>query len=235
MTEKSKTKGFIFKEVDKLESDKVFSIFTEDYGRLDISAKAVRKINSKLRPGIKKYFFSEIEFVHGKNNKTLTDAKLIGKNFLSLGNLEFAYKISDILDRFIKGEEKDPGVFTLLSEVFSYLNQSKNKNLLYYYFLWNFLFTQGFYFEIKKCVNCKNGLFSNGIYISSREGGVVCGVCSKDKNGIQKINEDVIKFLRLVRSNKINIIKRLKIDLHSEKIIEEISNRALIEFSPSNL
>lgn len=43
MTVHYKTKGFVFKKNDANESNRIFSIFTADFGRLDIFAKAIRK------------------------------------------------------------------------------------------------------------------------------------------------------------------------------------------------
>ena len=79
MTTRYKTRAFVFKKNDVNESDRVFSVFTDDFGRLDIFAKAIRKNVSKLRSGIDIFFFSEIEFIQGKNRKTLTDAVLKDK------------------------------------------------------------------------------------------------------------------------------------------------------------
>ena len=71
MTLKYKTKALVFKKTDRNESDRVFSVFTENFGRLDIFAKAIRKNVSKLRSGIDIFFISDIEFIQGKNRKTL--------------------------------------------------------------------------------------------------------------------------------------------------------------------
>ena len=74
-----RTQGFIFKKDERAESDQILSVFTKDFGRLELKAKAIRKIASKLRPDIDMFYLSEIEFIQGKNNKTLTDATKIEK------------------------------------------------------------------------------------------------------------------------------------------------------------
>src|SRR3989344_7846047 len=105
-----RTQGIIFKKQDRFEADRVFSIFTYDFGKLEIIARAIRKITSKLRGGIEIFSLSEIEFIQGKNRKTLTDTIAIEK-FSNIikdpDRLEISYKIGDILDNFIKGQEKD--------------------------------------------------------------------------------------------------------------------------------
>ena len=79
MTTQYKTRAFVFKKNDRNESDRMFSVFTDEFGKLDIFAKAIRKINSKLRKDFDIFYFSDIEFVQGKNVKTLIDAARIKK------------------------------------------------------------------------------------------------------------------------------------------------------------
>ena len=71
-----RTKGFIFKKEDRGEADQLFTIYTKDFGKLEILGKAIRKISSKLRSGAETFYLSEIEFIQGKTYKTLTDAIL---------------------------------------------------------------------------------------------------------------------------------------------------------------
>ena len=176
-----RTQGFIFKKKDILEVDRVFSIFTYDFGRLEIFGKAIRKITSKLRGGIEIFSLSEIEFIQGKNRKTLTDTIAIEK-FSNImqdpSRLEISHKISDILDNFIKGQEKDESIFALLKETLNKLNSPKTQasisQLIYYYFLWNFLSTIGYHPEIQKCAACGLKLNPDILYFSNKAASALC-------------------------------------------------------------
>ncbi len=144
-----RTQGIVLKKEDRREADQVFTIFTKDFGRLEIMAKSVRKIKSKLRGGMELFYLSEIEFVQGKGYKTLTDALLVDKFKPIRNNLEkfkIAYQIASVFDKLIKGQEKDEKVWQLFKEVFRRLNSTADNNLglLYHYFLWQFLAIQGY-------------------------------------------------------------------------------------------
>ena len=116
-----RTQGFILDKINRGETDRIFTIYTKDFGKLNLLAKAERKIKSKLRAGLEDFYLSEIEFIQGKTQKTLTDTILI-KNFKNLrGDLEklrVAYQISDLVNNLIKGEETDPKIWQLLDETF---------------------------------------------------------------------------------------------------------------------
>ena len=226
-----KTQGIIFKKKDISEADRVFSVFTYEFGRLEIVARAIRKITSKLRSGIEIFSLSEIEFIQGKNRKTLTDTIAIEKfsNIIQNPNkLKISYQIGEVLDSFIRGQEKDEDIFILLNETLNKLNNNKLQppiiQLIYYYFLWNFLSTIGYHPEIKICVICRLKLNPDNLYFSNQDGGVICQNCLYSNIEVKKINSDIVKILRLILRKDWKILSKLKIDTFSENLFYEISD-----------
>lgn len=241
MTAKLRTKGFVIKKKDRFESDRVFTVFTEDFGRLEIRAKAIRKIASKLRGGIDFLCLSEIEFIQGKNYKTLTDAVLIEKfNGIKENQekLETAGKIADILDNLIKGEEKDEKVFSLLAESFDKLkncqNNKVNCQLVYYYFSWNLFSLLGYSPELYKCAVCQNKLNPSDVYFSCEEGGVMCSQCLKTDRAAKKISPDTVKILRIILKKDWKLLSKLKIRDSPLSLLENISDNYYLYIKEQN-
>ncbi len=244
MAIKYKSKAFVYKKSNVNEADKIFSVFTDNFGRLDIFAKAIRKINSKLRGGIDIFSLSEIEFIQGKSRKTLTDANII-KRFAaepySLEKNETAYKIAEVVDKYIKGQEKDSGLFNLLKESFLKLDGEELKDkklvLVYYYFLWNALSLLGYRSEVNECARCSKKLMPSQLYFSGKHGGVICGECAdKEKNEpehCQKINADIVKILRIILLKDWATLSKLKIEDSTQKSLLEVSENAMHSFSPN--
>jgi len=223
-----RTQGFIFKNKDISEADRVFSIFTYDFGRLEVFGKAIRKITSKLRGGIEIFSFSEIEFIQGKNRKTLTDTISI-KKFNNIiqepARLEICHKIGDILDNFIKGQQKEELISALLNETLNKLNdQNYLSRLTYYYFFWNFLSIMGYCPEIYKCAICGSKLNPDILYFSDNAGGIVCKNCFKVGLELEKINSDIVKILRLILKKDWQTLSRLKVGIVSQELLEKVSN-----------
>jgi len=238
MTSHYRTRGFIFKKEDRLEADRIFSIFSEDFGRIEVIGRAIRKINSKLKSGLDIFSLSEVEFIEGKNKKTLTDALFIERfrNICqSQESFETAEKISSLVDIFVKGEEKDSELFRLLDDVFYKLNNqqfyslnsSSSKRIssfqmLYFYFFWNFVSKLGYGPELLNCPLCRQKLNPDKLYFSSSDGGVICGKCYPLKNGFIEIKADLVKILRLILNGDWNTISRLKIENNVMKLLEEV-------------
>lgn len=223
-----RTQGFVLKKNDLREADQVFSIYTQDFGKLKILGKAIRKIKSKLRAGAELFYLSEIEFIQGKTYKTLTDAIVIDKFKNTRSDLErskIVYQIAETADNLISGQEKDEKIFNLLNEVFSILNNCKLK-IVYYYFLWNLLSILGYQIDLYNCAVCQKKLVPQKLCFNSEEG-IICSECSGNLKDKSEISIDIIKILRLFLGKNWNILSRLKIqDLH-KKELENISENYL--------
>ncbi len=229
-----RTQGFVLKKTDLREADQVFDIFTKDFGKLEILGRAIRKIKSKLRSGADLFYLSEVEFIQGKTYKTLTDAITIEK-FKNIRNdlekLKAAYKIAEVADSLIKGQERDEQIWNLLDEVFEKLNNysllTTSYSLIYYYFVWNLLSILGYQIDLYNCVICRKNLIPLKLYFSSEEGGIICAACFDKTNERIDISSEVIKILRLLLKKDWNILLRLKIqDSHKEEL-ETISENYL--------
>lgn len=235
-----RTQAFILNKADLWEADQVFTVFTKDFGKLKILGKAIRKIKSKLRAGIELFYLSEIEFIQGKNYKTLTDATAIEKlNNVKqdLEKLEIVSQIVENTDDLIRGEEKDEDVWNLLTEAFQKLENYelgiKNYELIYYYFFWNLLSILGYQMDLYHCSNCQKKLIPEKLYFNPEEG-IICSGClpaaglstELSRGPLAKAGEispDVIKILRLFLEKDWNILLRLKIQDFHKKELEAIS------------
>ncbi|PJB99584.1 MAG: DNA repair protein RecO [Candidatus Nealsonbacteria bacterium CG_4_9_14_0_8_um_filter_35_12] len=235
-----RTQGFILKKKDLGEADRIFTIFTRDFGKLEILAKAIRKIGSKLRGGIELFYLSDIEFIQGKTHKTLTDTILI-ESFLNLRKdlkrLKIAFDISEMIDSLIRGEERDEKIWKLLLETFERLNKIylsiKECWLIYYYFLWNFLSILGYKPQLNFCSICQKKLVPQDLYFSFQEGGVICANCSKKLKEKKKISPEAVKILRLVFGKDFDFLKKLKVEKEQQKEIKEISESYLSHIKES--
>ena len=194
----------------------LFTVYTKDFGKLEILGKSVRKIASKLRPSAEVFYLSEIEFIQGKIQKTLTDATLVDKFSGIRGDLKkirIAHKISEVLDNLIKGQEPDEKIWQLLIETFRRLNSLEIKNLeleiIYCYFYWNFISTLGYRPELYHCVRCRKKIITERNYLVPEEGGIICGLCKSEG---RDISPEAIKILRIILKKDWPTLFKLKFE-----------------------
>jgi len=225
-----RTRGIIFKKEDRAEADQLFTIYTKDFGKLEILGKGIRKISSKLRSGAEIFYLSEIEFIQGRTYKTLTDAILIEKfeNLRkNLKRLNIAYKISEVLDNLVSGQEADEKIWYFLLKVFNTLNNWKIENLklkiIYYYFFWNLISILGYKPELYQCPLCQKKLKPEKLYFSEKEGGIVCQNCSQSLKSTFEVKPETIKILRIILEKDWETLSKLKIEDEYLKSLDKIS------------
>ncbi len=223
-----RTKGIFIKRQEREEADILFTVYTQNFGKIDILGKSIRKINSKLRAGSRELCLSEIEFIQGKTHKTLTDSLLID-NFPEiredLDKTEIAFQICNILDQLVAEEQKDDQIWELLLESFERLNTEHK--LCYFFFLWNLLAILGYQPELYKCALCEKKLDPNDLHFSSEQGGLVCSVCA-GKDSIS-VKAEVIKILRLILNKNWDILTKLKTEEKNWQELEKVSQKYVFE------
>lgn len=193
-----RTQGFFIKKTDRGESHQLFTVYTRDFGKLKVLGKAIRKIKSKLRGGAELFYLSELEFIQGKNHKTLTDAILINK-FPGIRRdperLKIVYDIYEALDNLITKEEKDGQIWNLLEETLEKLNSSKKTETIYYYFFWNLAAGLGYEPQFQNCL------------LDGRQ-----------------IDCDAVKIIKIILRKDWPILSRLKLEASHLKLLKEVSS-----------
>lgn len=96
------------------EADRIYNIYTKDFGKVSVLAKGVRLEKSKLRGHLPPYSLIRLSFVEGKEFMRLTDAEEI----LQLPLDEKAHSAFAgaclFFERMVRGQEKDEAVWGLL-------------------------------------------------------------------------------------------------------------------------
>ena len=227
-----KIQGIILEKEDYKEADQFFTVYTKDFGKIRILGRGIRKTSSKLRSGMDVFYFSEIEFIQGRNYKTLVDAVLINKFKNIRTDLEktvIAYKILEVFDELTQGQEKDEKAWSLLSQSLKDLNDGKEQKMVYYYFFWNFLSLLGYTPNLYCCSICQNKLEYKKNYFNLEEGGILCSNCFKKENEGRGIDPDLIKILRILLQDK-KVVFNLKIKQNQIDLLKKLSQDYLSSF-----
>jgi DNA repair protein RecO (recombination protein O) len=116
-----KTEAIILKSVDQNETGRFLTVYSEKLGKINIQAKGVKKVESKLRPHIEAISHTQFILVEGKNSLILKDAILIDQ-FLNikkdLEKIKIARELAALIDLAMVGQERDEDVWKLILETF---------------------------------------------------------------------------------------------------------------------
>lgn len=128
-----KTEAIILKTADLGETDRFLTIYSKEFGKIQVAARGIKKLESKLRYHLEPLSYSLLILVEGKKFRIIKDAVLIDQ-FLSirrdLEKMKTVYKIANLIDELIAGEEKDENIWNLILEALKKLNPKDFQNNL---------------------------------------------------------------------------------------------------------
>lgn len=112
------TEGIILGRMEVGEADRILSVFTKDFGLLKLLARGSRRGTSKLGKSLNLFSYGRFGFVSGKETWHLIDAEStrhFEKIFENSERIFLLGRISNFLERFHRGEGRDPVMFQLVS------------------------------------------------------------------------------------------------------------------------
>jgi len=116
-----KTEGIILRKADLNETDRLFVIYSKEYGKMLLRAKGVRKNESKLRGYLELFNYNKFLIAKSKTIDIITNVEPI-ETFPNLRNnleaLAAAFYGSEIIDRLIVGPEKEERIWQLIYRFF---------------------------------------------------------------------------------------------------------------------
>lgn len=136
------SEGIILKKIAAGEADAFYTIYTEDFGKMQALAKGVRKKEAKLRGHLEPLCLSSVSFVEGRNGTPrLTRAQLL--NFWPLlRERETTLRLAAAVAREVDAEcllgERDDALWRLVYASFAELDSASFSETAARDFLRNF-------------------------------------------------------------------------------------------------
>ena len=227
--EEHKYTGIVLLKRDVGETDRLYSIYTLERGKIAVMARGVRKAKSKLAGKLENFYL--IDFTVMKNRGMGNLASSIVENSFSylrsdFDALEKVFASTRIFNRLINDEEKDPKVFELLLSYLEIMDIFAKDSFVDKYslaeqgFLFKFLDLLGYKIEATKCISCGESLSaSKKNYFNYSEGGMTCNKCVVSANNTMAVSNNSIKIIRIFFQNRLSSLSKLNI---SRKDIQEI-------------
>lgn len=116
MYQKYQTEALVLGSREYGEADKVFALYTPDFGRVAARASSVRSQSSKMRYALQNYSRVSVALVRGKRGWRLAGAHSVQNATGDLHNISAFGRISELVLRLVQGEEANPYLFAVLSE-----------------------------------------------------------------------------------------------------------------------
>jgi len=121
-----KTEGVVLKKRNFGEADRILTLFSKHFGKIQILAKGIRKTTSRKSGSLELFNQVRIFVARGKNLDIVTEAEVVN-SFSSwrkdLKKIALAYYYSELVDKLTVEESPNEEVFDLLTNSFINLSQ----------------------------------------------------------------------------------------------------------------
>ena len=116
------TSAFVLKREDIFEADRLYYLYTEDFGKIRTIAGSVRKNSAKLTGHLEPFSLIWVELMAKKGGDlfittALSEINILGGN-TSPNQIALFTKMSDFILKMLKGQEKDEAMWNFIIESF---------------------------------------------------------------------------------------------------------------------
>jgi len=123
------TEGIILGKKNIGEADRIFSVLTWEFGRIDAIAQGIRRVESKLRYSMGTFSYARLGLVASRTSWRIVDAEELNnwKNIRETPEkLAAVFQIAELINRMVKGQEHDTSLWKEVKSAFLFLEQYKN-------------------------------------------------------------------------------------------------------------
>lgn len=225
--------AIVLKKKEVGETDRLYMLYTQEQGKVQLVAKGVRKSEAKLAGQLETLMQGLIIVVKGRGTGKIAGA-VAEKNFPHLRTdvdiLKRVLETINIFDRLVDFDEPDAELFQLLSAYLTLANdlageRKKEKiSLLTEGFLFQLFAHLGYRIETGVCAVSGKKLHSGEQhFFSPSAGGMLMGEHSHGAENAFPVSENTIKLIRLFLGNRLEVLSRVQAEPRELREAEQIA------------
>jgi DNA repair protein RecO (recombination protein O) len=209
-----KTEAIVLRQRKLGEADKIITLYTPNFGKLEAVAKGVRRPKSRLAGHLEVLTYTSAMLAQGRNLDVVTQAQAI-ESFASLRDdlhrLSRALYAAEVVDRFSPEGAESYHIFQLLLGTLRRLAAGAAADIVLRYFEMQLLNLAGFQPQMQHCLGCRKPLTPVPNYFSPAAGGVLCPSCGSGTASSRPLSVSALKVMRLLQQGAIGDVLRVRI------------------------
>ncbi|HHX58308.1 MAG TPA: DNA repair protein RecO [Candidatus Moranbacteria bacterium] len=236
----NKTELVILRSFEAKETDRIYSAFSKERGKIRFIGIGTRKIKAKLASGLEPINMAEVFLVKGRALDRVRGV-IILKQFQAIRadweKIVVAKRVLRILDKMSPEMEANKEIYEALESWLFRLENSQLKNnterLFLLRLLWRVICWNGIQPDLFNCTCCQNKITSQVRYELILAQGVLCIDCLESGQKRQAsvlVNQNVIKLMRILPTCSNEVLERIVVRKEDLAVLEVIT-RQILSFS----
>lgn len=187
------------------DTDKIITLCSADYGKIDAVAKGVRRVKSRLAGNVEPLSHGSYMLARGRNLDIITQAQSI-ETFQpirdDLSRLSYALYASELVDRATEEREENFPVYKLLLDTLRRLSTREDIDTVMRFFEMALLGRLGYRPQLDQCVVKPRPLKDDEATVwAPALGGVVCSQCRPENVAVTALSKPTIAALRALQGD----------------------------------
>ena len=218
------TEAIVLSRRDLGEADRILTLFTPGFGKLNVIAKGSRRTKSRSGPHLDVLSRSTIDLARGRDLDVVTSAQNIDiheRLRIDLDAFCAASYMAELVRHLTQEHQEQPAVYDLLKRSLAVVNEGVDSWIVIRYFEFGLLSLLGYKPELYQCVSCGNPIEAGVNAWSPSLGGVMCADCLGIEPSARPISVNSQKYLRTMERSGLGSIARLDLNLGDRAEIEQ--------------
>ena len=211
------------------EADKIVTLYTARFGKVDAVAKGVRKARSRMAGHLEPLTQANFQLAKGKSLDIVTQVETV-EPFQALRDdldrLSRALYACELLDKFTELREEHVDLYRLLLDTLRRIEKRDDYDTPVRFYEMALLDLLGYRPELEECVTCRRRLDPVTNYWTAAGGGVVCPACRTEETAVRPLSANAVKLLRILLNGRFSDVARVSVDASLASELE----RALLEY-----
>lgn len=227
-----KTEAVVLRSMKYLESSKIVTLYTSEYGKVSVIAKGARQKKSKYGAALEPMTHCSVVVYRkeGRNLQILGESDII-HSFRRIGEdldkMSAGLAVIELTNHVTHEEEKNPPLFRLLVNTLSYLDgMPVPPSLVLSHYELHLTSILGFHPSFDRCAACGKDTgghvkIKSDVRIQIESGGCLYGECSHQSTVGYRLSGTAFELLRsLLHSPELIALEHLRIDKNTEGEIQ---------------
>ena len=197
-----KTEAIILRQRKLGEADRILTLHTPAYGKLDAKAKGVRKTTSRMSGHLQPLNRCMVQLARGRTMEVIAGCDTL-ESFQplrdDLDRLSRALYVAELADRFLPERMENAATYRLLLETLRRLQSDADQDVVLRYYEMQLLDLSGFRPELTRCLGCGQPLQPQQNFFAPGAGGTYCSSCGAGAAGTRTLSLNGLKVLRLLQ------------------------------------
>ncbi|EYE88139.1 hypothetical protein Q428_09600 [Fervidicella metallireducens AeB] len=218
-----KLQGVVLKSINIGESDKIITMLTDKFGKIDVVVYGARKSNSKFMASTQQFCYCEFVISKGKSLYNLKQCNII-ESFqsilLNLDKLAYGSYFLELIDKLTEKDSVNLSLMGLLLKTLYIITHDEvDLELLKLVFDFKAISLFGNMPYLNGCIKCRKKIEFG--YFSVSDGGIYCPKCKENKFAYP-INKETLNLLLKIKNIKLENLRDINIDKKTMNYLQEI-------------